>query len=51
MPAVAHTTWYDSFEVFLPLFSSDSVTSEELARKELVSLNNQHVLLSLPSEN
>jgi len=39
MPAVARTTWHDNFEVFLLLLFSDSITSEELTKKESLSSN------------
>ena len=39
MPAVARITWRDNFGVFLLLVSSNSVTSEELTRKESLSLH------------
>ena len=39
MNAVARITWRDNLEVFLPLVSSDSITNEELTRKESLSSN------------
>ena len=39
MSAVAGITWHDNFKVFLPLVSSDSITSEKLTRKESLSSN------------
>ena len=45
MPSVACIIWHDIFEVFLPLISSDSVTSEDTseksAKKEYLQTNRQ----------
>ena len=43
MPAVARITWRNNFEIFLPLVSIDSITSEELTRKESLSSNQSTV--------
>ena len=39
MPAVTHITWHDNLGVSLPLVSSNSISSEELTRKESLSSN------------
>ena len=49
MPAIVRITWHDYLKVFLSLVSNDSVTSEELTRKESLSSNQstRHVIFTM----
>ena len=51
MPTVASVTWHDNFGISFPLVSCNSITGEELNRRESPIDSNQHVLLSLPRVN